>query len=293
MSIQATIRVPGSCGELVQGTIAGHNLLISCPINLYNQVTVYLDPLYKGIKVNKYAPKTVNAVKKTLEFYNRTDLGVRVNIDSELLVGKGMASSTADITATVAAIMVALGYSIEKEITKEIALEIEPTDGTFLSGLHLFDHLQGKTQRYLGEPLLLDVLIFKETGEIDSVYFNQRKDLTYLNYCKEKLVRQALHMVEKGITMNDPVLLGKGATLSSKAHQAILYKKGLDAVLQIIDRENKIFGVNIAHSGTLIGILIDKNYAAQELICKIANKVPDLEYISRATMVSGGLERSK
>lgn len=293
MGMQATVKVPGSCGELVQGSIGGQNFLISCPINRYSRVTVYLDSAYQGVKVNRYAPKTVQALKKTLEFYRRSELGARVNISSELLVGKGMASSTADITGAVAAVMVALGYSIDIGLIKEIALEIEPTDGTFLAGLHLFDHREGKIERYLGEPPLLDILVFTEKGEVNSIDFNQRKDLAYLNSNKEGLVCQALEMVERGIRENDPLLLGKGATLSSRAHQAILYKKGLAAVLEMIAGEDTIFGVNIAHSGTLMGILVAKYYSGWDLISKISHTVPRIEYLGRVTMTAGGLEKEE
>lgn len=32
--------VPGTCGELLQGSIGGVDSLVSCPIDLYSRVTV-------------------------------------------------------------------------------------------------------------------------------------------------------------------------------------------------------------------------------------------------------------
>ncbi|AZO95917.1 GHMP kinase [Halocella sp. SP3-1] len=293
MSRQATIRVPGSCGELVQGSIAGQDFLVSCPINLYSQVTVELSSLYQGIKVNRYAPRLVEAVQKTLIYLKQDGLGARVKIESDLLVGKGMASSTADITAATAGVMLALDYPIDNQLIKEIALGIEPTDSIFLPGLQLFDHREGKLARYLGEAPLLDILIFTEMGKVDSTIFNQREDLGFLNYSKEGLVRQALNLIEKGIKKNKPELIGEGASLSSKAHQDILYKKGLEQLLGLIRGENGIYGVNIAHSGTLMGVLVNKQYPEEKLISIISREIPYLKYIRRAAIISGGIEGSR
>ena len=34
------VKVPGSCGEIVQGTESGRPFLITCPINCYTEVRV-------------------------------------------------------------------------------------------------------------------------------------------------------------------------------------------------------------------------------------------------------------
>lgn len=290
MELQASIRVPGSCGELVQGSIGDYNLLISCPINLYSQVSVSLDSVNSGVTVNKHAPKTLKAVEMILDYYGKADLGARIVIDSQLMIGKGMASSTADITAAIAAAMLALGHKIDTDIIKKIALEIEPTDSVFLPGLHIFDHRLGKIQRYLGKAPVMDILIFSEEGFVDSVDFNNNSKLKPLNQSKRKSVEKAVELISRGIRDNNPLLIGEAATLSSKAHQNILYKKSLDRVLNLIGGSKKIYGVNIAHSGTLLGILIDRSFSADRFIKRVLMEVPCLDFIGRTGMISGGLE---
>ena len=290
MKMQATIKASGSCGELVQGIIDDQNFLVSCPINMYNTVKVELKDDYKGIDVNINAPKTMKAVRKTLNYFHKTNLGARINIGRDLPIGKGMASSTADITAAIAGVMAALDYPLDYEIIKKIALKIEPTDGTFLPGLHLFDHINGKIQKYLGEATDLDILIFAEKGKINSVNFNQRQNIKSLKYSKEQLVSQALKFIKSGIKKNDPQLLGRGATLSSIAHQKVLYKKGLEDIIKMITKKDKVFGINIAHSGTVMGILIDKDYKSKKLVPTISAEFPQLKFISRNSMISGGLQ---
>src|SRR5712692_8205418 len=41
-TMKAKIRVPGTCGEFVQGMLDGRHFLVSCPIDLYSTVSVDL-----------------------------------------------------------------------------------------------------------------------------------------------------------------------------------------------------------------------------------------------------------
>lgn len=68
-------------------------------------------------------------------------------------------------------------------------------------------------------------MIFKEKGIVDSINFNQTQKLEALNDLKSLEVKKALEFVIQGLKTNDKQLLAKGATISSLAHQNILFKK--------------------------------------------------------------------
>lgn len=87
------VKAPGSCGELVQGTVNGVSFLITCPIDWYSEVTVI-----RGSSIDQVHPKTAAAVDKTLKYLN-TNGSFGMSVSSDLPVGKGMASSSADISA--------------------------------------------------------------------------------------------------------------------------------------------------------------------------------------------------
>lgn len=289
---EVILRVPGSCGELVQGTINGQDFLISCPINLYTKVKAKLVDSKLGenkVLINQKAPKTKAAVKKLLQLYNFKSK-VELEIDSELKAGIGMASSTADISAATAAVMFLIKGEIDFDLLKNICLSLEPTDSVFLEGIRFFDHRQGKKDFLLAEAPELDILIFKEKGIVDSINFNQTQKLEALNDLKSLEVKKALEFVIQGLKTKDKQLLAKGATISSLAHQNILFKKNLDKVLKLIQNKSEVYGLNIAHSGTLIGVLIAKNFKAKNLVERI-KKNTELEYLNRVQMISGGLER--
>ena len=59
----ATVRTPGTCGELVQGTRAGVAFHVTCPIDLYSTVTVQL-PMAAGRVVPADTRRPARAVAR-------------------------------------------------------------------------------------------------------------------------------------------------------------------------------------------------------------------------------------
>jgi L-threonine kinase len=225
-----------------------------------------------------------------LEYYNREDLGGIIEIDSSLLTSKGMASSTADIAGVIAGVMNALDKDINLEVIKNIILSIEPSDCTFLPGINIFDHKYGYKQKHLGNPPFINILMFSESGEVNTMKFNCKKNLIKKKQLKESSVKKAVRYIEEGIKAGDKKLLGKGATISSIAHQKIAYKSYLSNILNLIEEVPGVYGINIAHSGTLIGILVEPDLSWDSLIDRIKKFNPKLKYLSKNTLIPGGIE---
>ncbi|TDO92165.1 threonine kinase [Halanaerobium saccharolyticum] len=293
---QVTVRVPGSCGELLQGSIDDQDFLISCPINLYSQVSVHFTEAEKRVIINKNnfsaesTFKTKFAVKKLLDYYNFKQKSIKINLTSQLITGIGMASSTADISAALAAVMLLLKNKVEFKLLQKICLGLEPTDGVFLDGIRFFDHLEGQQNYFIAGAPELDILLLKEKGTVDSLEFNQSEKLANLNKSKEENTKKSFQLIKKGLIDNNYQLLGRGTTLSSLAHQKILFKENLNKLLKIVKGRRHVYGVNIAHSGTIIGILVAKDFAAEKLLKEIKMETK-LEYLQRVKIISGGIER--
>lgn len=276
MILKGTAYVPGSCGELVQGTLDGINFHITCPVNRYSKVTISLDPSLKKLFFPSTRPKTARAVRKMLDILGYPTLGGIIEISSSLPIGKGMASSTADITAACYAVASILQVKVELNKIAQIALSLEPSDGTFLSGIYLFDHVKGQICEHLGEPFPLGIIALDFGGIIDTIEFNQRSDLFYYNHINEPQIKKALEMVKSGLIQKDPYLLGKGTTLSALVNQKIILRPYLDKLIDFVTVRGA-YGVNIAHSGTVVGILVppgeEKNYNICQEILKYFPKV--------------------
>lgn len=281
-----TVKAPGTCGELVQGTLDGQNFLITCPVDLYSVAAV-----------NKQAPadaagcKTRQAVTATLDYLGISEHRIQVSISSQLPVGKGMASSSADISAACQAVALYFNRMLTPDEIAAIALTIEPTDGIFYPGISMFDHVHGLIRKSLGMPPRLFIAVFDAGGEVDTLLFNSRQDLARLNHEKESLVREAIQLVSRGIAEQDGSLIGRGATLSAVANQAILPKPCLDTFLEITPKFGAV-GVNVAHSGTVMGVFFPENNLAAIDPCvqAILDACRDVTYLRTVRLISGGLQ---
>lgn len=284
--MKVTVKAPGSCGELAQGIIGGKNFLITCPIDVYSKVTVTTDEstsVHSGSKV-------LTAIDKTIQYLQIKRRSFHVSVKSDLPLGKGMASSSADISATCQSIALHAGTLLSPDEIADIALSIEPTDGIFYPGIVLFDHVHGHLRQFLGRAIPMYIVIFDAGGEIDTLHFNQRHDLKKLNEANEYQVHQAVDLIRKGLAAQDIALIGKGATISARANQKILFKPHLEEMIAIGLSWGAV-GVNIAHSGTVVGILfpIDKLLHCPSCIKEVSRCCTGVNYLRTVQFISGGL----
>ena len=286
--VKGRVAVPGACGELVQGTLDGEQpFLITCPIDRFSVAEVELTSEGRGWSCPPDTPKSVAALRAALAHLGRPEMGGQLRICSDLPRAKGMASSTADIAATVYALAEALGERVEPCEVARIAISVEPSDSLMFPGLALFDHRGGQVYEDLGPAPPLKVVVLDFGGTVDTLAYNRRYRADLLR----KMVaghQEALTAVKTGLRRGNLADIGYGATLSARVHQRILYKPQLETVIGLA-REVGALGVNVAHSGTVIGVLLDPAHAdGPATTAYLAAHLPGLESISLHRMVGGG-----
>lgn len=259
--MQAKAICPASCGEIIEGTIDNTNILVTCPVAIYTEVSVKLNN-----EKNKYTcdsnlecNKTIQAVRKTLRYFGAVELGADIKVKSNIPCGIGLSSSTADITAACFATAQALDKSISPDIVADIALSIEPSDGIMYPGIMLFDHIEGKIRKRLGFLPKMDVYIIDTGEKVDTEQFNSMKDLKEKNLQKEVIIKEALALIFSAFQKKDFKLLGRAMKISALAHQSILPKPHLPDIIDLGEKYSAI-GTNIAHSGSAIGLFFEKDY---------------------------------
>lgn len=286
--MEKIVKVPGSCGELIQGYKDNSNFLISCPIDIYSTVKVKTLSKKEDIQISKRKDKTKKALKKLLKYYNSDITGLKVEISSQLPESKGLGSSTADITAALLAAFLVMDREIDLRVIKDIAIEVEPTDATFLQGISLFDHIEGRFLNYLGEIEPIPLMVFDYGGEVDTLDFNMRTDLFQLNKNKADKVNEAYSLIKKGIEQKDSKLIGQGATLSSLANQNILNKPGLEHLVDLLKEQAGFLGINTAHSGTVIGIMVSDKKYFNDISQIVELEYPELNLLFKTKIINGG-----
>ena len=79
---------------------------------------------------------------------------------------------------------------------------------------------------------------------------------TYKMQNKE-IIKKSFELLDEGLAKNDLNLIGKACTYSGLANENIHKKPFLEKIIDISDKYG-CYGVNIAHSGTVIGILMHR-----------------------------------
>lgn len=282
----AIARLPATCGELVQGTLDGIRCLVSCPIDRYSRCQIELVP-GTGWDAPADAPKSLAALRAALNDHHYAQWGGRLRLDSNIPRARGYGSSTADIGATLNALGLAAGRPFGAETVAKLAVGVEPSDSTLFPGLSLFAHRDGGFHRALGPTPALKVLVLDPGGRIDTVAFNRINHGDQL----DRLIPQhrgAFDLLLQGLSGGDWQALGRAATLSATVHQEILHSSLLDSALRLA-RDVGALGVCRAHSGTLLGLLLDPAradvpactaYVSRRLTAKVS--------VSPQSLVDGG-----
>lgn len=269
---------PASCGEFVQGILDNEEYLSSYAIDMFSIASLE----EKKEDINLGSKKSRKAIEKVFEKFNipiEESKNISLDLKSNIPIGKGMASSTADIGATIKATLSILNKKLNDEEISLIASEIEPTDSIILYKNSIFNPINGSVKKYLssfdnGRVIILEPKEILETKII-------RSNPNYLNIKLENksIIKKSFNLLEKGLENNDLKLIGQACTLSSLANENIHKKPYLNEIIEISQNMNA-YGVNIAHSGTVIGILIDKNMDYERIINHL-NNLPLSDYYKK------------
>ena len=268
---------------------------MSCPVDFYSRVRVELrrgTPGSEGIGVEAPAGlnKTAEAVRAAIAHLHGNGLNARVEVSNPIPKSKGLGSSSADLVAAIAATGLALGRELTPEVIAQLAVTVEPTDGVMYPGIALFDHREGRTLQMLGPPPPMEIVALDFGGTVDTLEFNL-VDRRQLWETMATETGEALNLVRRGVEQGDPVLLGQGATISARAGQSVLYKPQLGQVIDFAETVGAV-GVNVAHSGTVIGVLLDARQRRGLSVFRQAKKAfAQAESIHHFRLLGGGVRR--
>lgn len=249
-----TVTAPGTCGELIQGWYAHWEqpVLVSCPIARYSRVTVRLE-LAPVINVPNGYFKARQAARLLLDTLGRPDLGATVQIDSQLLPGRGMASSTADVVGVLFGLSAALDQPISPEQAACLACQVEPSDSLMFPGLAMLAYRYSGTSRRLGPAPQLPLLMLDPGYMVDTSAYNARLDLSAIHGLAST-TEAALDLLHQGLVTGDARAIGAAATLSATHYQKIAYNPLVDSAQSWANSTGAV-GLVRAHSGSLVGLL--------------------------------------
>ena len=264
--------------------------LVTCPVDFFARVRVELCPDGGGVDAPPDCPKTAAAVAQTLDYLGRADLGARVSVSNPIPRSKGFGSSSADLSAAIAATALALGVELAPAQIGQLALAVEPTDGVMFPGITLFDHRAGTLAEELGPPTPLEIVALDFGGVVDTLEFNEVDRQAQWQAIQGE-TDAALALVREGLRRGDARLLGQGASRSAQAAQQVLFKPRLPDVTEFAESVGAV-GVNVAHSGAVIGVLLDATQRRGKSAFRQARQLfPEAEAIHHLRLLGGGVQR--
>ena len=159
-----------------------------------------------------------------------------------------------------------------------------------IPGVALFDHRAGSIRESLGPPPPMEIVALDLGGTVDTVQFNMVDRFQRWQAVDEQTT-EALRLLRQGIANQDPALVGQGASISAEASQNVLAKPRLAEVKEFAESVGAV-GINVGHSGTIMGVLLDaRERRGKSTYHKAKEAFPDAHEIYHFRLLGGGVQR--
>jgi uncharacterized protein involved in propanediol utilization len=255
----------GHHGELVQGLFEDEHArfrraLVSLPCRRLKSKASFRANDGERVGVMPTSrEKARRAAELTLETHGRPGTGGNLMIDSNIPVGRGMGSSTADVVASILAVLDWLGIEAACDNVMQIAVRAETAcDSTlFHQQAVLFAHRDGIVMESFRKPLPpIDFISIDTTPDtsVDTLEFQPAR----YDQPEIETFRPIRGLLRTAIKNADVKLLGRAATASARINERFLPKPRLKEIETIGARFGAI-GIQVAHSGTVVGLMFNRS----------------------------------
>jgi uncharacterized protein involved in propanediol utilization len=274
---------PAHHGELLQGMFlddAGvpHRALVTLPQPALGSRAVFRPSYTHGgvlgppelIKVRRAAILTL----AQLPGYRSPAKGGQIEITSTVPRGIGMGSSTSDVTATIRAVADSHGHPLAKEEVARLAVLAEcASDSVMIDDqVVLFAQREAAVLEVFGQQLPPMLVLGCDTAPEEKVDTLRLPPAPYdrTEIARFGVLRAALR---RAVAKADVALLGRVATASARINQRYLAKPQLELLVRIGERYGGC-GVQVAHSGTVAGLIFDaRAEAVAEQLARCAEEL--------------------
>ena len=263
------LKVPTTCGELIQGPYLAEESLISLPIDRYTEVEARLNkPSAMASHPNNLQPKAAAGFLSAVSFLGlsaREAASVQIEVRSLMAPGKGYATSTSDLCGVMAAVFELFDAPQPPEVLAKLCAQIEPSDGLMFKDWTLFNHLTGNVLKTYKTVPDLKLLILEPPSTVMTDTFRSKAAVT------EALSRKTeMPYLKFEAACNDGSIRGvfEAASASIMEHQAILKKPFLEEIHALAEREGA-YGVAGAHSGTVLGIALPESLEESLMLAQL------------------------
>lgn len=235
---------PGSCGELFQCVVDGREFLMSYGIEKKSQVVIGPQAGQVGEVLRPKMLQVMNELTDQIDF--------DFSFQTDISIGKGYSSSTADMLSILGAYSAYKHKEVSVSLLTSLCSKIEPSDSVGFSDWTVMNPLNGEIKWQTRWKPKLYVYILEPDQMVDTTSFIRMTDSPlYPAEQSEKLLTD----FQTACDTQNVELLGAVATRSALLNNKRLPKPYLNDIIDLVN-ELGLLGVNIAHSGSIVGILL-------------------------------------
>ncbi len=250
-------------GELLQGVFEDrngqlHRGLVTLPLARLASKATFTCTATTALTVHPDdKTKAVLAARKTLDHLNIAEGGI-LHIDSDIPIGHGYGSSTADVVAAIRAVAAAHTVQLLPSRISQLAVAAEQASDAIAFDGHavLFAQREGIVLEDFGGSLPPLLLVGFKAGGGQPINTLELPPARY-DSTEIQQFRVLRALISRAVRYQDPDSLGRAATVSAWISQQHLPKRHFDRVIEIAEDAGAC-GVQVAHSGSLLGILFDR-----------------------------------
>ncbi|MGN6146259.1 MAG: GHMP family kinase ATP-binding protein [Mesorhizobium sp.] len=249
-------------GELVQGVFHDddgqlHRGLVTLPLTKLRSSATFTRTESSALTTDPASKSKAAAAARLALKHLGGNLGGILSIRSAIAAGHGYGSSTADVVAAIRAVAAAHDVHLTPTRIAMLAVAAEQASDAiaFDDQAVLFAQREGRVlENFDGSLPPLLVVGFKANGglPIDTL----RLPPARYNSAEIQQFQVVRALVSRAVRYQDPYCAGRAATVSAQISQRHLPKQDFDRVIEIA-WETGACGVQVAHSGSLIGVLFD------------------------------------
>ncbi|MGF9566869.1 GHMP kinase [Neorhizobium sp. BT27B] len=201
--------------------------------------------------------KSRNAGELAIAAFGNASVGGHLQIATDIPIGQGMGSSTADVLASIHAVLDYHGAEPTPEMIMKIAVAAETACDATLFRQHavVFAHREGFVIEAFRRPIPPLAIISIDTAPDLRVSTLEHQPAVY-EPDEIEAFRPLHSLLRLAINTGNVQLLGRVATASARINERFLPKPYLQT-LHDIARRFDAAGIQVAHSGTLAGIIFD------------------------------------
>jgi uncharacterized protein involved in propanediol utilization len=252
----------GHHGEIFQGVYVNDSGrlqrgLVSLTSPVFRAEAIFYPDANREVVVSpSWKQKAAHAAQLTLEHCTGPSSGGRLVIKNNIPPGWGLGSSTSDVTASIRAVADAVGMTFSPKAVADLAVRAETACDSvmFTERAVLFAQRKGQVlEEFSGQLPPVEVVGFNTDP---AGYDTLSAPPAHYSWWEIEAFRPLIGLLRKAVLTQDPKLVGRVASASARINQRHLPKPHFDRLEKLTAKVGAV-GLQVAHSGTVVGLLFD------------------------------------